>query len=151
MRPADSPCGSAAGDALTNVGGPQVTLDEGSAVAALAALAQPMRLRVFRALVGAGPSGQTPGVLAATLGLPASSLSFHLKELTASRLVTAERCGRHIVYRPAIGSMNALLGYLTQHCCHGEPCGLDARGNPCAPTPAPRGAGANPTPTCSRC
>jgi DNA-binding transcriptional ArsR family regulator len=151
MRPADSPFGSAAGDASTNVGGPQATMDEGSAVAALAALAQPMRLRVFRALVGAGPSGQTPGVLAATLGLPASSLSFHLKELTASRLVTAERCGRHIVYRPAIGSMNALLGYLTRHCCDGVPCGLDARGNPCAPTPVPRDASANPTPTCSSC
>lgn len=101
-------------------------MGEAAAVAALAALAQPMRLRVFRALVGAGPAGLTPGVLTATLGLPPSSLSFHLKELVAAGLVSAERAGRHIVYRPAIGSMNELLAYLTQHCCHGEPCGLAA-------------------------
>ncbi len=103
---------------------PADTLDEAAAVAALAALAQPMRLRVFRALVGAGPAGLTPGTLAATLGLPPSSLSFHLKELVHAGLAQAERQGRHLVYRPAVGRMNALLAYLTDHCCHGEPCGL---------------------------
>lgn len=103
---------------------PSETLDEAAAVAALAALAQPMRLRVFRALVGAGPAGLTPGTLAATLGLPPSSLSFHLKELVHAGLAQAERQGRHLVYRPAVGRMNALLAYLTDHCCHGEPCGL---------------------------
>lgn len=104
-------------------------VDEAQAVRALAALAQPMRLRVFRALVGAGPAGLTPGVLAATLGLPPSSLSFHLKELSHAGLITPERAGRHIVYRPQIEAMNALLGYLTEHCCQGQPCGLLA---PCA-------------------
>jgi DNA-binding transcriptional ArsR family regulator len=99
-------------------------MDEAAAVAALAALAQPMRLRVFRALVGAGPAGLTPGTLAATLGLPPSSLSFHLKELVHAGLAQAERQGRHLLYRPAVGRMNALLAYLTDHCCHGEPCGL---------------------------
>ncbi len=103
---------------------PAETLDEAAAVAALAALAQPMRLRVFRALVGAGPAGLTPGTLAATLGLPPSSLSFHLKELVHAGLAQAERQGRHLLYRPAVGRMNALLAYLTDHCCHGEPCGL---------------------------
>ena len=103
---------------------PAATLDEAAAVAALAALAQPMRLRVFRALVGAGPAGLTPGTLAATLGLPPSSLSFHLKELVHAGLAQAERQGRHLLYRPAVGRMNALLAYLTDHCCHGEPCGL---------------------------
>jgi ArsR family transcriptional regulator len=103
---------------------PADTLDEAAAVAALAALAQPMRLRVFRALVGAGPAGLTPGTLTATLGLPPSSLSFHLKELVHAGLAQAERQGRHLVYRPAVGRMNALLAYLTDHCCHGEPCGL---------------------------
>lgn len=99
-------------------------LSEAGAVAALAALAQPVRLRVFRALVGAGPGGLTPGTLAATLGLPPSSLSFHLKELVQAGLVDVERQGRHLHYRPAVGHMNALLAYLTAHCCHGEPCGL---------------------------
>jgi DNA-binding transcriptional ArsR family regulator len=101
-----------------------VSLSETQAVAALGALAQAARLRVFRALVGAGPQGMTPGVLAASLGLPASTLSFHLKGLADAGLVQVQRQGRHLVYRPEIEHMNLLLGYLTDHCCGGEPCGL---------------------------
>jgi ArsR family transcriptional regulator, arsenate/arsenite/antimonite-responsive transcriptional repressor len=97
-------------------------MDEKTAVVALAALAQGMRLRVFRALVGAGPRGLTPGVLAATLGVSASTLSFHLKELAHAGLVSQERDGRHLIYRPELAHMNALLGYLVAHCCGGEPC-----------------------------
>jgi DNA-binding transcriptional ArsR family regulator len=97
-------------------------MEEQTAVAALAALAQGMRLRIFRALVGAGPAGMTPGALAATLGLPASTLSFHLKELTHADMVTQERDGRHLIYRASLGRMNALLDYLTAHCCQGAPC-----------------------------
>lgn len=97
-------------------------MDEKLAVQALAALAQGMRLRVFRALVGAGPAGMTPGALAALLDVPSSTLSFHLKELTHAGLVTQERDSRHLIYRPAIARMNELLGYLTQHCCQGVDC-----------------------------
>ena len=97
-------------------------MDEKSAVASLAALAQGMRLRVFRALVGAGPEGMTPGALAATLGVPASTLSFHLKELMHADLVSQQRDGRNLIYRPALGQMNDLLAYLTAHCCHGMAC-----------------------------
>lgn len=85
-----------------------------------------MRLRVFRALVGAAPQGLTPGALSATLGVPASTLSFHLKELLHSQLVTQERSGRSLIYRPQLDHMNALLDYLTAHCCQGEPCELGA-------------------------
>ena len=98
-------------------------MDEKTAVAALAALAQGMRLRVFRALVGAGPQGMTPGTLVATLDLPASTLSFHLKALMQADLVTQQRDGRMLIYRPAIAQMDALMQYLTAHCCGGEPCG----------------------------
>ena len=87
-------------------------LSEAGAVAALAALAQPVRLRVFRALVGAGPGGLTPGTLAATLGLPPSSLSFHLKELMNAGLVSQQRDGRHLIYRPELAHMDTLLRYL---------------------------------------
>ncbi len=97
-------------------------MDEISAVAALAALSQSMRLRVFRALVGAGPQGLTPGVLSATLDVPASTLSFHLKELMNAGLVSQERDGRSLIYRPQIDHMQALLDYLSAHCCQGEPC-----------------------------
>jgi DNA-binding transcriptional ArsR family regulator len=97
-------------------------MDEKSAVASLAALAQGMRLRIFRSLVGAGPQGLTPGALSATLGVPASTLSFHLKELMHAGLVSQQRDGRNLIYRPAIGQMQALLDYLMAHCCHGAAC-----------------------------
>lgn len=95
-------------------------MEEKSAILALAALAQEMRLRVFRALVGAAPDGMTPGALAALLGVSASTLSFHLKELMHAGLVSQERDGRHLIYRPSIDHMNALLAYLTAHCCQGQ-------------------------------
>jgi ArsR family transcriptional regulator, arsenate/arsenite/antimonite-responsive transcriptional repressor len=107
-------------------------MEEKTAVAALAALAQEMRLRIFRALVGAAPQGLTPGSLSATLGVPASTLSFHLKELMHAGLVSQERDGRSLIYRPDILHMNGLLEYLTAHCCHGAACGATAPAD-CAP------------------
>lgn len=97
-------------------------MDGKTAVAALAALAQEARLRVFRALVGAGLEGMTPGALSAMLDIPASTLSFHLKELVHADLVSVEREGRNLYYRPALGRMDELLAYLTDHCCMGKSC-----------------------------
>jgi ArsR family transcriptional regulator, arsenate/arsenite/antimonite-responsive transcriptional repressor len=97
-------------------------LDETSAVKALAALAQGQRLRAFRALVVAGPEGLTPGVMAEQLGVAPSALSFHLKELSHAGMVTSEARGRNLIYRASFGQMNALLGYLTEHCCQGQGC-----------------------------
>ena len=101
-------------------------MDEHTVVRCLAALAQPIRLQVFRALVVAGPHGMTPGTMAEGLGIPQNTLSFHLKELANAGLVTQERVSRHIVYRAAYAHMNALLGYLTENCCEGAPCATDA-------------------------
>lgn len=94
-------------------------------IKALAALAHPVRLQVFRALVVAGRPGLTPGVMQGGLGIPAATLSFHLKELAASGLVTQERVSRHIVYRAAFERMNAVLGYLTENCCAGAACAVE--------------------------
>ncbi|MEC5212172.1 ArsR family transcriptional regulator [Polaromonas sp. CG_9.5] len=102
------------------------SLDESAAVKALAALAQAQRLRVFRALVVAGPDGLTPGVMAEQLAVAPSALSFHLKELAHSGLVSSEPRGRNLIYRADIGQMNALLAYLTEHCCEGKACGVVA-------------------------
>jgi ArsR family transcriptional regulator, arsenate/arsenite/antimonite-responsive transcriptional repressor len=101
-------------------------MDEKVAVASLAALAQGMRLRIFLALIGAGPEGMTPGALSAALGVPGSTLSFHLKELTYAGLVSQERDGRNLVYRPSNEQMNALLTYLTAHCCQSADCRVTA-------------------------
>lgn len=97
-------------------------LDEAAAVKALAALAQPHRLRAFRALVVAGPDGLTPGRIAEQLEVTPSALSFHLKELAHSGLVSSEARGRNLIYRANFSHMNALLGYLTEHCCNGDEC-----------------------------
>ena len=97
-------------------------MEEQNVVKSLAALAQPVRLRVFRALVVAGPQGLTPGDLAAQLEVAATTLSFHLKELMYADLVSQERDGRHLIYRAAFEHMDDLLGYLTEHCCQGQPC-----------------------------
>jgi DNA-binding transcriptional ArsR family regulator len=100
----------------------ELHIDERQAVASLAALAQAMRLRVFRALIGAAPHGMTPGELSAMLGVPGSTLSFHLKELMHAGLVSQLRDGRNLFYQPSFGRMNALLSYLTAHCCQGTGC-----------------------------
>ncbi len=91
-------------------------------VKALAALAQPNRLEVFRFLVVTGKEGATPGVLSESLSMAAATLSFHLKELLNAGLVSQERSGRNLIYRADIAQMNGLLTYLTENCCHGEPC-----------------------------
>lgn len=103
-------------------------MKEKDAVAALGALAQEARLRIFRALVGAEPEGLTPSALSAMLDVPASTLSFHLKELIHADLASVERDGRHLIYRASIAQMNSLLGYLTDHCCQGAGCKPATRG-----------------------
>jgi ArsR family transcriptional regulator, arsenate/arsenite/antimonite-responsive transcriptional repressor len=97
-------------------------MQEAGIVDSLAALAQPQRLRAFRALVVAGPGGLTPSVLAGMLRIAPNALSFHLKTLAHARLVTAEQDGRHLIYRANFKTMNSVLGYLTEHCCEGAAC-----------------------------
>ena len=91
-------------------------------VRALAALAQPLRLQVFRALVVAGPQGLTPGAMSEGTGVPPNTLSFHLKELAHAGLVSQQRDGRYLIYRADFEQMNSLLAYLTENCCRGQAC-----------------------------
>ena len=107
---------------------PLSTMDESTAVKALAALAQVQRLRAFRALVAAGPQGLTPGVMAASLGIAPSALSFHLKELVHAGMAHSQTHGRFLIYRAEFAQMAALLAFLTAHCCEGQGC--EASGQP---------------------
>jgi ArsR family transcriptional regulator len=99
-------------------------------IKALVALAQTHRLQIFRALVVKGSEGLTPASLAESLGLPANTLSFHLKELMHADLISQERSGRNLIYRAQYDRMNDVLSFLTQNCCQGEAC-LDAAATAC--------------------
>ena len=107
-------------------------MTEDQVVKALGALAHPVRLKVFRALVVSGPRGLTPGVMQEGLGIPATTLSFHLKELATAGLASIERSSRSLVYRAAYAQMNELLGYLTENCCQGSACSVDPKAPSCA-------------------
>ena len=106
-------------------------MEEHAVVSALAALAQSSRLRVFRTLVVAGPLGLTPGAISEELGVAATTLSFHLKELTHAGLISQQRDGRNLIYRAAYDRMNAVLAYLTAHCCLGQDCLVTTPGAAC--------------------
>lgn len=107
-------------------------LDAARAVAALAALAQETRLSIFRLLIEHAPAGLTAGAIAAELDLPAPTLSFHLKELVRAGLLTDHREGRFVRYRAALPAINALIGYLTEHCCRAVDAS-DASCTACSP------------------
>ena len=90
------------------------------AVEALGALAHEHRLAAYRLLVERGPGGLPAGAIAERLGLPPSSLTFHLQHLHRAGLVAQQRTGRQIIYAADFGAMNELIGYLTENCCGGD-------------------------------
>lgn len=91
-------------------------------VEALAALAQPSRLAIYRELVQAGPEGQAAGAIAVALSLPPATLSFHLSQLAHAGLVHGRQQGRFVIYTADFAAMNDLVGYLTENCCGGAQC-----------------------------
>lgn len=96
-----------------------------AAIEALSALAQEHRLALFRLLVQAGKQGMAAGAIADALGVPNSSLSFHLAQLNRVGLISQERRHRSLIYRANYAEMNALVGYLMENCCAGADCGND--------------------------
>jgi DNA-binding transcriptional ArsR family regulator len=96
-------------------------MDKLTAVGVFESLSSSVRLDVYRLLVKNGLEGLVAGEIAATLGVPASNLSFHLKALTQARLVTVEQEGRFQRYRANMPLMMALIDYLTAECCAGHP------------------------------
>lgn len=107
-------------------------------LAALAALAQESRLAIFRLLIQAGPAGLPAGKIGEELGIASSALSFHLKELVHANLVTARQEGRFVIYTAQFDTMSGLVGFLTENCCAGVPCGIDTPGSACSPPVAKR-------------
>ena len=105
------------------------------AVMALSALGQETRLALFRLLVERGPDGLPAGVIAERLGIPPSSLTFHLQHLHRAGLVTQRRLHRQLIYAADHAAMNGLVLYLTDNCC-----GRGSAALACGPVYAPAGA-----------
>ena len=97
-----------------------------SAIEALGALAQEHRLALFRLLVQAGEKGMAAGAIADALGVPNSSLSFHLAQLRNAGLILQERQHRSLIYRANYPAMNMLVAYLMENCCGGADCAPSA-------------------------
>jgi DNA-binding transcriptional ArsR family regulator len=100
-------------------------------VRALAALAQEHRLAAYRLLVQAGSQGLPAGTIAETLGVPPSSMSFHLSQLSHAGLITQRRQSRSIIYAADFEAMAKLMGYLTENCCGGAPCAVETAATAC--------------------
>ena len=95
-------------------------MDQDKVLAALAALAHEHRLRAYRLLVEAGPDGLPAGTVADRLEMPPSSLTFHLQHLLRAGLVSQRRVSRQLIYAMIPGTMNDLVGFLTENCCGGQ-------------------------------
>ncbi len=90
-------------------------------VKALAALAQPTRLAIYRLLVARGPEGMAAGQVAEKLKVSPATLSFHLKTLSHAGLLDSRQDGRFIYYAANFAVMNGMVAYLTENCCGGNP------------------------------
>ena len=114
-------------------------MEASTAIAALGALAQEHRLALFRLLVQAGEGGMAAGAIAEALGVPNSSLSFHLAHLNRAGLIRQERRSRSLIYRANYDSVSDLVAYLMENCCAGAECAADALCGPAAdPLPVKR-------------
>src|SRR3954465_7639878 len=92
-------------------------MDSSQIVQALAALAHDTRLALYRVLVERGPDGLPAGVIAERLGIPPSSLTFHVQHLHRAGLITQRRMSRQLIYAAEFSAMNGLVAYLTENCC----------------------------------
>ena len=130
-------------------------LTEAQAISALAALAQPTRLAIFKLLIKHEPVGITAGVIAETVGAPHNTLSSHLAILVRAGLLRATREGRTIIYRSDVDGMQSLLQFLVNDCCDGHPelCNFltsPSGGVCCGPTTAKAAGPARPARSAGR-
>jgi DNA-binding transcriptional ArsR family regulator len=105
------------------------------AVLALGALAQESRLAIYRLLVKRGPDGYSPTDLVDKVGIPAPTLSFHLKELQRAGLIGSRREGRFLYYTTNFACMRGLIEFLTEKCCSLADTECDST---CVPVPVSR-------------
>jgi DNA-binding transcriptional ArsR family regulator len=115
-------------------------MESEQAILALAALAQPTRLEVFRLLAKHEPDGLAAGDIARALAVPQNTMSSQLAVLARAGLISAQRFSRSIVYRADLTRFQAVVLFMLQDCCDGRPeiCApVIANLTPCCP-PKPR-------------
>ncbi|UVC06674.1 helix-turn-helix transcriptional regulator [Rhizobium sp. TH2] len=96
-------------------------MDERQALMSFGALSQETRLRIIRTLVVAGPDGMAAGAIAEKMEVSPSNVSFHLKELERAGLISQQRESRSIVYTASYEALGALVRFLMEDCCAGNP------------------------------
>jgi ArsR family transcriptional regulator, arsenate/arsenite/antimonite-responsive transcriptional repressor len=83
----------------------------------LSALGHPVRLQILRFVVQGGDGGTAAGEIQARVGLPASTLSHHLKRLVDAGLLTTRNEGTFHYYAPDYSALRKLTDYLWEDCC----------------------------------
>ena len=96
-------------------------MDINEAVGAFSSLAQESRLKVFRLLVQVGSDGMAAGDIAKAVGVPKNTMSSHLAVLARANLIQARKEGRSKIYTVDLGGTRALLSFLMEDCCQGDP------------------------------
>lgn len=96
-------------------------MSEKENIAALAALAHPGRMAVFRLLARRTPDTVSAGELNEALSLKPSTLSVYLGILTRAGLIQQTRRGRSLHYSIDLALTGSLIEYLVTDCCRGRP------------------------------
>ncbi len=76
------------------------------------ALGHDTRLTIYNLLVTKGESGIPAGEIAAELGIPGATLSFHLTSLSDAKLIGSRREGRTVYYFVKYKRVKKLIKYL---------------------------------------
>lgn len=96
-------------------------MDIKTATRGFAALSQETRLQAFRLLVRSGEQGMAAGEIARALEVPQNTLSSHLASMVNAGLLQSVRQGRSIIYTVDLSGTQALLKFLLEDCCGGQP------------------------------
>ncbi len=105
-------------------------MDTAASADILAQLGPRARLEIMRLVIQAGRGGLPIGEVQARLGMPASTLAFHLRGLVSARLVEQSREGRTVLCRPRFDAVNGVIAFLKAGCCAGLAAPAGAVGTP---------------------
>jgi DNA-binding transcriptional ArsR family regulator len=86
-----------------------------NAVKAFVALGHESRLAIFKLLTKKGEAGMPAGEIARYFDMPGATLSFHLSQLVAAKLVDSLKEGRTIHYSVKFKRIKKLMNYLSEN------------------------------------